>query len=144
MPPCRSASVAGAVVVVCHGQVCGGVGDSQPPEKGLVCNHPRLILRLRGPVAGVSSSIILFLLSVAVTLVVTVVVAMVVAVVVVVVVAVFVAVAVTTVIALAPPLLLGLCISPSPPVLLWRLVIALSPLCHIKTFIFIPIRNDCS
>lgn len=66
--------MAGASVVVCHGQVCRGVGHSQPPEEGLICHHPYLILRLSILVATVSPSVVLLLLlSVAVALVVAVV-----------------------------------------------------------------------
>lgn len=143
--------MAGAVVAVCHGQVCGGVGDSQPSEEGLICDHPRLILRLSVLVAGASSSIILLLFSVPVTLVVTliVVIAMVVTLVITLVVVVAVVVTlvitlivvvtlvVTLVVAVAPPLLLWLCVTLSSPVFLWLLVVAPSPLCHIKTFLFI-------
>lgn len=137
---------------MCHGQVCGGIGDSQPPEEGLICNHPWLILRLTVLVAGASSSVILLLLSVAITVLVTVLVTLLAAVIISLVIATIIAtiiamvistvVAVVVAVAMAPPLLLRLCIPSTSPVFLWLLLIAPSPLCHIKTLFFIPVRND--
>lgn len=167
-----SVSLARALEVVCHGQVCGGVGDSQPPEEGLVRSHAGLVHGLSVVVPATSPSVVLFLLSVAVTLVVAgvmlvgvaavivlivavaavvaavvamatviaVVVAVVVAVAAVVatvvavvtvvatVVAVVVVVFVAVLVASAPPLLLGLRVSLSSPVLLWLLSVFPSPL----------------
>lgn len=150
MASCRVAPVAGAVEVVCHGQVCGGVRDSQPPEERLISNHPRLILRLSILVACTSPSVILLFLSVGITLIVTVVVisvvitsfvAIVIAAVVATVIATVVTVIVTVVVAVTPLILLWLCVAPVSPVFLWLLMVASAPLCHIKTVLLIPARN---
>lgn len=125
--------------VLHHGKMCGGVGYSQPPEEGLICNYLGLILGITVLVAGTSSSVILFLFSVTITLVVTLVV--VVAMLVATVIAAVVPMVVTMVIAVAPPLFFWLCVSPSSPVLLWLLMVAPSPLCPIKT-LFVPVRHD--
>lgn len=157
-PVCPSCcvSLAGSDMVVCHGQVCGSVGDSQPPEQGFVCNYPGLIFRLSIMVASASSPIILFFLSVPITLVVGVFIAMFVTMFVAMVVARVVTRVVTTVmvismvmarvlttvmiISMTPPLLFWLCISPASPVFHWLLVVAPSPLCYIKTFVLIPVK----
>lgn len=163
-----SVSLARALEVVCHGQVCGSVRDSQPPEEGLIRSHAGLVHGFSVVVPTTSSSVVLILLSVVVTLVVTgvmlvgvaavivaiiavaavvalvvamaAVVTMVVAAVIAVAAVVAVVVAIAAVIAVvevmfvamlvasAPPLLLGLRVSLSSPVLLWLLPVAPSPL----------------
>lgn len=71
VPSGGSVSLARALEVVCHGQVCGGVRDSQPPEEGLIRSHAGLVHGLSVVVPVTSSSVVLILLPVAVTLVVT-------------------------------------------------------------------------
>lgn len=149
------------MVVVCHRQVRRGVGDSQPPEEGVIRNHARLILWFAVLVTSTPSSVVLFLLSAAVValliamvlaMVVTVLVAAfvfvaavvavalasVVATVMVMVIAVVVSMVVAVVITLAPPLLLRIRVPPSSPVLLWFLLAAPSPLVLVITFVLIP------
>lgn len=147
------------MVVVRHTQVGRGVGDCQPPEEGVVCDHTQLVLRLTVLVPRAPAPVVLFLLSAAaVALLVAVVLAMVVAVVIatfmgvavvitvalavvvatVLVVAVVVSTVVALVVALAPPLLLRVRVPPPSPVLLGLLLVASSPLCFIITFVLVP------
>lgn len=160
MSPRWQPSLAGAVVVVCHTQVGGGIGDSQPPEEGVISNHARLVLWFGVLVTSAPSSVVLFLLSApAVAVLIAVVLAVVVTVLVaalmlvasvvavalavvvatVMVVAVVVSVVVALVVALTPPLLLRVRVPPSSPVLFGFLLVTPPPLCLVVTFVLVPV-----